>query len=99
MAEPRPRTTALRIYDQINLALWAALVAFVLFCAVVIAPRMPRTRAEAEAARAAAREQEDAFYCKRWGLREGSATYARCMSDLIQFRLGVEQQLDDESLP
>lgn len=99
MTDSRARTSVLRLYDQINLALWAALVAFLVFCAFVIAPQMPRYQAEAQAARAAAREQEDAFYCRRWGFGEGTATYARCMSDLIAFRHSIERQLADDSLP
>lgn len=99
MTDPRVRTTALRIYDQINRALWAALVAFVIFLAFVIVPQMPRYRADAQAARAAAREREDAFYCKRWGLREGTAGYSRCMTDLLELRRSIEQQLADDVLP
>ena len=99
MAQQSLRTVALRIYEQVNLALWAALVALVIFCAVVIVPQMPRTRADGQVARAAAREHEDAFYCKHWGLSDGTPTYAKCMTDLITFRRSIEQQRDDESLP
>jgi hypothetical protein len=99
MIHSRSRATVVRIYNQVNLALWAALAAFLLFCAFVIVPQMPRTQAEAKAARVAAREREDAFYCKRWGFAEDTAAYAGCMSDLIALRRSVEQQLADESLP
>jgi hypothetical protein len=99
MATPRVKTTVLRIYDQVNLALWAALAALVIFFVIVAVPQIPRSRAQAEAARAAAREKEDTFYCRRWGLDEGRALYARCMRDLIVFRRNVEQQFDEDSLP
>lgn len=99
MADGRVKGIVLRIYDQVNLALWSALVAFLIFCAFVIAPKMPRYRADALAARAAARESEDAFYCRRWQLSEGTASYARCMSDLLEFRRSIERQLADDSLP
>lgn len=97
MAGSRAKTTVRRIYDQVNLALWAGLVGFAIFCAFVIVPQMPRYRAEA--ARANAREQADALYCKRWGFAEGSAAYVRCMSDLLELRRSIERQLDDEAVP
>ena len=99
MADRRIKTTVLRIYDQVNLALWAALVAFLVFFVFVIAPQVPQTQAVAQAAQAAAREQKDAFYCKRWGLAEGSVRYARCMSDLLQFGRSIERRLADDGLP
>lgn len=99
MAGSRAKTTVRRIYDQVNLALWAGLVGFAIFCAFVIVPQMPRYRAEAEAARANAREQADALYCKRWGFAKGSAAYLGCMSDLLELRRSIERQLDDEAVP
>lgn len=99
MADRHPKTTLLRIYDQVNLALWAALTAFLIFFALVIVPQMPHHQADAQAARAAAREREDAFYCKRWGLAHGSEKFSKCMTDLIELRRSIDTQFSEDLLP
>ena len=82
-----------RIYDHVEIALWASLVAAVGAFAVFVAPGLPAAQQRSEAERAAAFEQECEFYCTKWGLQRGTRRYSDCVSDLHQFRTSVVRQL------
>ena len=99
MANRRFRPTALRVYEEVNLALWAALIAMLIFFAFFIAPHIPQYQADAEATRLADRERQDTLYCKGWGLDQKSANYTKCMSDLIELRRSIEAQFSEDLLP
>ncbi|HET9618765.1 MAG TPA: hypothetical protein VHL34_13690 [Rhizomicrobium sp.] len=82
-----------RIYDHVELALWASLLAGVAVFAVFVVPGLPAAQQRNEAERVAAFEHECEFYCTKWGLERGTHRYATCVSDLHQFRTSVAKQL------
>ena len=82
-----------RIYDNVELALWASLVAGVAVFAVFVAPGIPAAQHRSEAERLAAFEHECEFYCTKWGLPHGTRRFSACVSDLHQFRASVLKQL------
>lgn len=81
-----------RIYDNVELALWAGLVAGVAAFAVFVAPGIQAALQRNEAQQAAAFERECDFYCTKWGLAHGTRRYSACVTDLHQFRTSVLQQ-------
>jgi hypothetical protein len=82
-----------RIYDHVEIALWAGLVAAVAAFAVFVVPGLPAAQQRSEAERLAAFEQECHFYCTKWGLEQGTRRYSTCVSDLRQFRTSIVRQL------
>jgi hypothetical protein len=84
------------IYDHVELALWASLVAGVAIFAVFVAPGIPAAQQRSEAERLAALEHEIEFYCTKWGLQYGTKRYSACVSDLHQFRTSVLKQVADD---
>lgn len=82
-----------RIYDNVEMALWAGLVAGVAVFAIFVAPGIPAAQHRSEAERLAAFEYECEFYCTKWGLQHGTSRYSSCVSDLHQFRTSVLKQL------
>lgn len=86
-----------RIYDHVEIALWASLVAGVAVFAVFVVPGLPAAHQRSEAERLAAFEHECEFYCTKWGLTQGTPRYSACLSDLRQFRTSVVNQLAADS--
>ena len=84
-------------YDNVNMALWAMLIAGLIVFAVFGIPAMSSAQARYQALQARAVEAENAFYCRRWGMGPGSGKHRLCMSDLNQVRRNVEERLADES--
>ena len=84
-----------RIYDNVHAALWAALLVFVLYFAVFVAPKLPEARARAESQRVLEISVEHNFYCEKWGMRAGTLAHTQCMLDLQAFRAKVEQRITD----
>jgi len=82
-----------RLYDHVELALWASLIAGVAVIAVFVVPGLPAAQQRSEAERIAAFEHECEFYCTKWGLQRGSRRYSACISDLHQFRNSVVKQI------
>jgi len=90
------------IYEQINLALWAALTGFIIFFAAYAAPQIEANRASYEAARQVEIDSEHAFYCKRLGIALDTPNHSQCMAELLQLRRSIERQIADDqsqSLP
>lgn len=85
-----------RLYDHVELALWASLVAGLIVFALFVLPGIPAAQQRSEAAQAAAFERQCDFYCTRWGMPAGTRRHAQCMSDLRQFRASVEKALAED---
>ena len=85
-----------RIYDGIELALWASLIAGLVVFALFIVPGIPAAQQRAAAARAAEFEHECDFYCSKWGMPAGTRRHDRCMSDLKQFSRAVIKRLEED---
>jgi hypothetical protein len=84
------------IYDDVHLALWATLAAFVVFFLAFIAPRLPEAAARAEALRIQEIAQENEDYCAKWQMRLGSEMHDQCISDLQELRWRIQDRLADK---
>jgi hypothetical protein len=86
-----------RIYDNVHAALWASLVALVLYYIFVIFPKFPEIRNQAEIRRAGEITAEHEYYCAKWGMRRETQAHDQCLIDIQQFRSKVEKRIADES--
>jgi hypothetical protein len=83
------------IYDYVNLALWATLVAFVVFFLAFIAPGLPAAAARAERLRIQEIAQENEGYCAKWQMGLGTKMHDQCISDLQELRWKIQDRLAD----
>jgi hypothetical protein len=88
-----------RVYDLLHLALWSLLIAFLLFFALIVLPKVPARQARQQAMRMLQNEAEYDAYCRGWGLMPGTRLYAQCLTDLAQFRRSVETQFVENNGP
>ncbi len=88
-----------RVYDQVHLALWSGLIAFLLFFAFIVLPRVPGEQSRQQAMRLLQDEAEYDAYCRGWGLAPGTRIYAQCLTDLAQFRRSAEKQFVENNGP
>ncbi|HXD46984.1 MAG TPA: hypothetical protein VN655_17810 [Pseudolabrys sp.] len=87
------RTTLIgRVYDNVELGLWAMLVAGLIVFVAFVAPGVPAAQQRNAAEQLAAFEHECSFYCSRWGMAPGTRQYTKCMADLHQFRDSIVKQ-------
>ncbi len=84
------------IYDNVHLALWAALVAFVLYFVAFVAPKLPEVAARAERLRIQEIAAEHEQYCAKWQMGLGTKMHDQCILNLQEFRAKVEQRIADE---
>jgi hypothetical protein len=84
------------IYDIVHLALWAILVAFVLFFLAFIAPKLPEAAARAEMLRIQEITQENEEYCAKWQMGLGTKMHDQCISDLQELRWKVQNRFADQ---
>ena len=83
----------IRVYDNVGLALWAILLASVIY----LVPMLPALRAQYQGIRAQEIGDENALYCKRLNMKVRTQTYNDCLLVLGDFRLKVEQRIYNES--
>ena len=83
------------IYDNVHLALWATLAAFVAFFLAFIAPRLPEAAARAEALRIQEISQENEDYCAKWQMGLGTKMHNQCISDLQELRWKAQNRFAD----
>jgi hypothetical protein len=81
-----------RTYVEIETALWACLIAFVIFFCAVVAPRIPESSAKAQNAQILAVADENHRYCAKWGKAEGTPEHDACVLDLQELRSSIEQR-------
>ena len=93
------RTMALvrTVYDEVHLALWGLLIAFVIYFAVFVAPNLPELDAAAERLRLHAIADENEAYCAKWRMGPGTATHTECLMDLQALRVHIERQLEADA--
>ena len=72
-----------RVYDNVEAALWAALLAFVIY---FINARVQEIAAE------------NALYCEKFGMKVGTEKHKQCLLDLGEFRTKVEKRVYDQSV-
>jgi len=87
-----------QVYDNVNVLLWAILIAALVFFGIFVAPKLPKEKAKYEATHALEIASENDFYCRKWGMAPGNANYRGCMLDLQDLRAKVERRIDDKSL-
>lgn len=92
MNSERAMAVLRRVYDEVHLALWATLTAFVVYFAAFVAPGLPRIHARAQILRAQAAAAEQNSVCDSLGMGPKSPMYDRCIAGLRQYRARVEQQ-------
>jgi hypothetical protein len=81
-----------KVYDNVECALWAGLLSFVLWFVTCVAPNLPETVRRAESLRALKVVEENSGYCERWGMKEGTREHALCTIDLRQLRQRIENE-------
>ena len=84
------------IYDYVHLALWATLVAFVVFFLAFIAPKLPEAAARAKALRIQEISNENEGYCTKWQMGLGTKMHDQCIFDLQELRAKVENRIADQ---
>jgi len=88
--------TVQSIYDNVHLALWATLAAFVLFFLAFIAPRLPEAAARAERLRIQEISQENEDYCAKWQMGRGTKMHDQCILDLQELRWKAQNRFADQ---
>ena len=87
-----------RVYDEVEAALWASLVAFVIFFSVFVVPEIPQKQFEAMLVRDREVAVENDRYCTKWGKQAGTREHMLCTMDLQELRSRIVQRLRDDAL-
>jgi hypothetical protein len=66
-----------RIYDQVEIALWALLLSGASCFFAFTAPNFPQIRARVEGIRAQEIAAENAYYCEKLGLKAATQKFSR----------------------
>lgn len=86
-----------KIYDEVHAALWAMLVAFVLWFSVVVVPMLPQIHARAKILQDHEVATEQDVYCGNLGMGPKTPMYRKCISSLEEYRAKIRQNIADES--
>jgi hypothetical protein len=95
MKSSRFPETVLLTYNHIEIALWAALLAFVIYFLTFVIPKLPETQAQAQRIRAEEIAAENATLCEKLNVKRGTAQHNQCLLDVGQFRWKVEKRVYD----
>ncbi|MGB6350973.1 MAG: hypothetical protein WBG10_13195 [Pseudolabrys sp.] len=82
-----------RAYDDVKIALYAALFAFVVYFAAFIIPNLPAIGAQNQIIRVKEIAMENASICEKLGMNFGNEKYNQCLLDVAAFRLKVETRI------
>ncbi len=85
-----------KVYDNVECALWAGLLSFVLWFVTCVAPNISETVRRAESLRALKTAEENEAYCEKWGLKLGTREHALCTIDLRHLRQRIESDFAAE---
>jgi hypothetical protein len=85
------------VYDNVELALWATLIAFVICFVTFVVPRLPEAARRADSARALMTAEDNRAYCEKWGMRRGTPENSLCAADLYELRKKIAQEFADEA--
>lgn len=86
-----------KIYDEINLALWAIAVALIFYIVIFVLPKAPEMRVREELLRTQQIGAENEWYCQRWHMGPMSPMHDQCLMDLQQLRTSIENRLAEEN--
>jgi hypothetical protein len=85
-----------RVYDVVESALWAALLAFVIFFLIRVVPSIPENARRAESIRMLNVAAENSVYCERWGMKRATHEHTLCTMDLQELRRKIERERADD---
>ena len=88
-----------RIHRNVELALCAALFAFVIFLTVFVFPKWPEIHAQSARIRAQEISDENVGLCDKLNINRGTDRHDKCLLDVGQFRWKVERRAYDEIAP
>ena len=87
-----------RLYDEVEAALWASLVVFVIYFCAFVVPDMPQQQAKAKLVRDREIANENSHYCAKWGKELATREHMLCTMDLQELRKSVHQSLANDRL-
>jgi hypothetical protein len=91
----KTREIVSRVYDNVEIALWAMLLAFVIYFVAFILPKLPEIQAQQERIRVEEIGVENASLCEELGTKRGADKYNQCLLAVGAFRAKVEKRLND----
>ena len=92
----KAREIASRVYDNIEIAMWAMLFAFVIYFITFILPKLPETAAQRARVRVEEIGAENAALCEKLSIKRGTDGHNQCLLDVGEFRWKVEKRFSDE---
>ena len=92
---PKTREIVSRVYDQVEVALWAILFAFVIYFIAFVLPDISETQAQRQIIRVQEIAAENEAFCEKLDLKRGTSKYNQCLLDIGQFRLKAEKRALD----
>ena len=96
----RARHILQRLHSEIELALWAGLLAFLAWFVLFVVPHMPEASARAESQRLHETEAMDNLYCEKFGSAQGTPQRQQCLLNLGAYRAQIIQRmLADQDIP
>ena len=90
------REIARRVHTNIESAVWATLIAFVIYFITFVLPKLPETQAHRARIRIEEIGKENTSLCEQLGIKRGADSYNQCLLDVGQFRWKVENRAYDE---
>jgi hypothetical protein len=90
------REIASRVYDNIEIAMWAMLLAFVIYFITFVLPKLPEIQAQRTRVRVEEIGAENASLCEKLSIKRGTDKYNQCLLDVGEFRSKVEKRANDE---
>ena len=97
MKTTRIREIANHVHDNVELALWAILIAFVIYFITFTFPKMPEIQAQNARIRAEEIAAENKSLCEKLSIKRGTEGYAQCLLDVGEFRWKVETRIYNET--
>jgi hypothetical protein len=96
MNSSKTMTIVRQVYDCVESALWAALLAFVIYFLIHFVPSLPEAARRAESIRTLRIAAETSALCEEWGMKQGTHEHTLCTMDLRKFRKKIEQEFADD---
>jgi len=87
---------ARRIHHNVELALWATLIAFVIYLIAFVLPNMAEIQGQYAAVRMLEVSSENAELCEKLSIKRGTDSYNQCLLAVGKFRSKVEKRAYDE---
>jgi hypothetical protein len=97
MKSSKARELVSRIYDNVEIALYAMAFAFVLYFVTFVLPKVPDMQAQWQRIRAEEIAAENASLCEKLDTKRGTEKYNQCLLDVGAFRMKVEKRIAEEN--